>query len=217
MDLNKFTEKAQEAVVESQRLARQYSHSQIEPEHVLLALLRQEGGVVPTVVQKLGPDPRQIALRLEGELGRKPRVSGDVSQASLSREAAAALDQAEGEAAAMRDDYVSTEHILLGLLQSGANAARMLQAYGLSKDAVLRALAAVRGSQRVTSQQPESTYNALERYGRDLTQLARQNKLDPVIGRDEEIRRVIQILSRRTKNNPALVGDPGVGKTAIAE
>ncbi len=217
MNLNKFTEKAQEAVLAAQQLAQEHNHSQIEPEHLLLALLQQEGGVAPQVIQKLGPDPRQIAMSLQGELGRKPRVSGDVTQVGLSREAASALDQAEKEARAMRDEFVSTEHILLGLLQAGGNAARMLQAYGLTKDAVLRALISVRGSQRVTSQNPEGTYAALEKYGRDLTELARQNKLDPVIGRDEEIRRVIQILSRRTKNNPALVGDPGVGKTAIVE
>ncbi len=217
MNLNKFTEKAQEAVLAAQQLAQEHSHSQIESEHLLLALVRQEDGVVPQVIQKLGLDPRQLAMTLRGELDRKPRVSGDVSQVGLGREAAAVLDQAEKEARTMRDEFVSTEHILLGLLQSGGNAARMLQAYGITKDAVLRALVAVRGRQRVTSPTPESTYAALEKYGRDLTALARQGKLDPVIGRDEEIRRVIQILSRRTKNNPALVGDPGVGKTAIVE
>ncbi len=217
MDPNKFTEKLQEAVFESHRLAQESSHSQIDPEHLLLALLRQEGGVVPQVIQKLGPNPRQIVSALEGELSRKPRVHGDVSRIPMSNETSAVLTQAEKEAKAMRDDYISTEHVLLGLLGTGSNAARMLQTYGLTKDAVLRALAAIRGSQRVTSQTPEGTYDALEKYGRDLTELAQQNKLDPVIGRDEEIRRVIQILSRRTKNNPALVGEPGVGKTAIVE
>lgn len=218
MDFNKFTQKAQEAIVGAQSLAGEYSHSQVEPEHLLLALLRQSDGIVPQIVQKLGADPGEMALALEGELQRKPKVYGATAQVGLSRELARALDEAQKMAARMRDEYASTEHLLLALTGAhGGEAFRLLAAYGLTEDAILRALTNIRGSQRVTSQHPEVTYQALEKYGRDLTNLARDGKLDPVIGRDEEIRRVMQILSRRTKNNPVLVGDAGVGKTAIAE
>jgi ATP-dependent Clp protease ATP-binding subunit ClpB len=218
MDLNRFTQKAQEAIVDAQLLTGEYSHGQIEPEHLLLALLRQSDGIVPQIVQKLEADPNEMALALEGELGHKPKVYGATTQVGLSRELGRAADEAQKIAQRMRDDYVSTEHLLLALTgPHGGQASRFLAAYGISEDAVLRALTAIRGSQRVTSQQPEATFQALEKYGRDLTQLARQGKLDPVIGRDDEIRRVMQILSRRTKNNPVLVGDAGVGKTAIAE
>jgi len=218
MDLNKFTQKAQESIVGAQSLAGEYSHGQIEPEHLLLALLRQTDGIVPQIIQKLEGDPGDMALSLEGELQRKPKVYGATTQVGLSRELGRAIDEAEKIAKRMRDDYVSTEHLLLALAGShGGEASRFPAAYGIAEDAVLRALTAIRGSQRVTSQHPETTYQALEKYGRDLTQLARQGKLDPVIGRDDEIRRVMRILSRRTKNNPVLVGDAGVGKTAIAE
>jgi ATP-dependent Clp protease ATP-binding subunit ClpB len=218
MDLNKFTQKAQEAIASAQSLAGEYSHSQIEPEHLLLALLRQSDGIVPQIVQKLEADPGEMALSLEGELQRKPKVYGATAQVGLSRQLGHALDEAQKIANRMRDEYVSTEHVLLALTGAhGGEAARLLTAHGITEDAVLRALTAIRGSQRVTSQHPEATYQALEKYGRDLTQLARDGKLDPVIGRDEEIRRVMQILNRRTKNNPVLVGDAGVGKTAIAE
>jgi ATP-dependent Clp protease ATP-binding subunit ClpB len=218
MDLNRFTQKAQEAVVGAQSLAGEYSHGQIEPLHLLLALLRQSEGIVPQIVQKLEANPAEMALAVEGELQRKPKVHGATTQMGLSRELSRAMDEAEKIAKRMRDDYVSTEHLLLALAGShGGEAARFLAAYGITEDATLRALTAIRGSQRVTSQSPEATYQALEKYGRDLTQLARDGKLDPVIGRDDEIRRVMRILSRRTKNNPVLVGDAGVGKTAIAE
>jgi ATP-dependent Clp protease ATP-binding subunit ClpB len=218
MDLNKFTQKAQEAIASAQSLAGEYSHSQIEPEHLLLALLRQSDGIVPQIVQKLEGDPGEMALSLGGELQRKPKVYGTTAQVGLSRQLSRALDGAQKIADRMRDEYVSTEHLLLALSGAqGGEAARFLTAHGITEDAVLRALTAIRGSQRVTSQHPEATYQALEKYGRDLTQLARDGKLDPVIGRDEEIRRVMQILNRRTKNNPVLVGDAGVGKTAIAE
>jgi ATP-dependent Clp protease ATP-binding subunit ClpB len=213
MNLDKFTQKAQEAALDAQRLAGEYSHQQIEPDHLLLALLRQADGVVPQVVARLG-DANALTGQVEAALAGKPKVYGGNTQVALSRAAADVLNNAEREARTMRDDYTSTEHILLAL--DGA-----LRNYpagrGITRDAILKALTAIRGSQRVTSPNPESTFNALEKYGRDLTQQARQGKLDPVIGRDEEIRRVIQILSRRTKNNPALVGDPGVGKTAIVE
>ncbi len=218
MDLNKFTQKAQEATIAAQSLASEYSHGQIEPEHLLLALLRQSEGIVPQIVRKLEADPGQMVQGLEGELQRKHKVYGATAQVGLSRELSRTLEEAQKIAKRMHDDYVSTEHLLLALVGShGGEAARFLAAHGITEDAVLRALTGIRGSQRVTSQQPESTYQALEKYGRDLTQLARQGKLDPVIGRDDEIRRVMRILSRRTKNNPVMVGDAGVGKTAIAE
>jgi ATP-dependent Clp protease ATP-binding subunit ClpB len=218
MDLNKLTQKAQEAVVGAQSLAGEYSHGQIEPNHLLLALLRQSDGIVPRIIQKLGANPADMALAVEGELARKPKVHGATAQVGLSRELSRALEQAEKAAGRMRDEYVSTEHLLLALAgPDGGEASRFLNAKGITEDAILRALTAIRGSQRVTSQNPEATYQALERYGRDLTAQAREGKLDPVIGRDDEIRRVMRILSRRTKNNPVLVGDAGVGKTAIVE
>jgi ATP-dependent Clp protease ATP-binding subunit ClpB len=218
MDLNTFTKKAQEAVMAAQSLAGERSHGQIEPEHMLLSLLRQTDGIVPQIIQKLDVNPGEMALSLEGELERKPKVYGATAQTGLSRELGRAIDDATKIAKRMRDDYVSTEHLLLALAgTNGGEASRFLTAHGITEDAVMRALQAIRGSQRVTSQNPEATYQALEKYGRDLTQLARDGKLDPVIGRDDEIRRVMRILSRRTKNNPVLVGDAGVGKTAIAE
>lgn len=218
MDLNKFTQKAQEAILEAQSLAVRYNHSQIEPDHLLLALLRQSEGIVPQIVQKLEANPREIALSLEGQLNKKPKIRGAAAQVGMSRALRRVLDEAEQSAQRMRDEYASTEHLLLALTGAqGGEASRFLAAYGITQDAVLRALTAIRGGQRVTSQQPEATYQALEKYGRDITELARAGKLDPVIGRDEEIRRVMRILNRRTKNNPVLVGEAGVGKTAIAE
>ncbi len=218
MNLNKFTQKAQEAVMEAQSLAGEYSHSQIEPEHLLLALLRQSDGIVPQVIRKLDVNPHEMALSLEGELKKKPKIRGAAAQVGMSRQLGRTLKEAENAAQRMRDEYASTEHLLLALTGAqGEGAARFLAAHGVTEDAVLRALTSVRGSQRVTSQHPEATYQALEKYGRDMTQLARDGKLDPVIGRDEEIRRVMRILNRRTKNNPVLVGEAGVGKTAIAE
>ncbi|MFN3705346.1 MAG: ATP-dependent chaperone ClpB [Thermoflexales bacterium] len=224
MNLNKYTEKAQEALIDAQALAREYGQQVIEPEHLLLSLLRQDGGIVPPLIQAAGVNPSRLADLAEREVRAKPKVSGDVGDLRLSRELSQIADQAEKEAQQMRDDYVSTEHLLLALAdpqntRSGRTpvATRILNEHGLNRDTLLRALTQVRGNQRVTSQNPESTYQALEKYGRDLTRLAEQGKLDPVIGRDEEIRRVIQILSRRTKNNPVLIGEPGVGKTAIAE
>ncbi len=215
MDLNKYTQKSQEAVLDAQRLAREYNHPSIEPLHLLMALLRQEEGVVPAIVTRVAGSVQGLRDEVVNELERHPRVYGAAGEVGLSSPASAVLDAAERYARGMKDDYVSTEHILLALTESVEG--RRLDKYGLTKDAILKALASVRGSQRVTTQNPEETYQALEKYGRDLTALARQGKLDPVIGRDEEIRRVVQILSRRTKNNPALIGDPGVGKTAIVE
>ncbi|MGD2146368.1 MAG: ATP-dependent chaperone ClpB [Anaerolineae bacterium] len=218
MNLNKFTQKAQEAVVEAQSLADAFSHGQIDPGHLLLSLLQQADGIVPQLVGKLGVSPQDMALSLEGELSKRPRIRGEAAQVGMSRQLAQVLEEAEKAAQRMRDEYASTEHLLLALTGSrGGDTARFLSAHGITEDAVLRALASVRGSQRVTSQHPEATYQALEKYGRDLTQLAREGRLDPVIGRDDEIRRVMRILNRRTKNNPVLVGEAGVGKTAIAE
>jgi ATP-dependent Clp protease ATP-binding subunit ClpB len=216
MDLNRYTQKAQEAILQAQQLAQEMNHQNIEPGHLLLALLQQPEGVVPAIVVKVAGSVAGIRQDILDDLQRRPKVyGGSAAQVGLSRPAADTLQSAERYARGMQDDYVSTEHILLALTESGEG--KRLNQFGLGKDAILRALAEVRGSQRVTSQNPEDTYQALERYGRDLTATARQGKLDPVIGRDEEIRRVVQILSRRTKNNPALIGDPGVGKTAIVE
>ncbi len=218
MDMNRFTEKARDALVQAQSLAGEHSHGQIEGEHLLLALLRQSDGVVPLVVQGLGLQAGMLAQQLEGELAGKPQVYGGTAQVGLSRELQQSLQRAEKLAKEMHDDFVSTEHLLLALTEDRAgNVARLVQSFGLTKDAILRALTSIRGSQTVTSQTPESTYQALDKYGRDLIKLARQGKMDPVIGRDEEIRRVIQVLSRRTKNNPVLIGEPGTGKTAIVE
>jgi ATP-dependent Clp protease ATP-binding subunit ClpB len=218
MDLNRYTEKAQQAAVQAQSVAAELSHGQIEGEHLLLALLRQSDGVVPQIVQALGLQPEVLAQQVQRELNRKSKVYGGAAQVGLSRQLSQTLDRAEKIAGEMRDDFVSAEHLLLALSEERAGSvAQLLQNNGVTKDAILRALAGIRGSQRVTSQTPETTYQALERYGRDLTELARDGKLDPVIGRDQEIRRVIQVLSRRTKNNPVLIGEPGTGKTAIVE
>jgi len=217
INLNRYTQKAQEALAASQELARAASASQIELAHLLLALLRQEQGIVPQIVNKMGQDAARLVSETQSLVEALPKVQGP-AQVYFSRDVADALQAADDQAERMRDDYVSTEHLFLGCLtvakgQLGA----LLKGLGLTTEAVLQALSEVRGAQRVTDQHPEGKYQALEKYARDLTEDARQGKLDPVIGRDEEIRRVIQILSRRTKNNPVLVGEPGVGKTAIAE
>ncbi len=217
MDLNKYTQKAQEAIMSAQGLATEHSHGQIEPEHLLLALLRQSDGVVPQVIEKLGGNPLVVANAVERELHNKPQVYGAASRVAVSRTLDQIVQEAEKLARDMRDEFVSTEHLLLALASGQSPLYNFLAGYGINQDAILQALAQVRGSQRVTSQHPEGTYAALEKYGRDLTQLARTGKLDPVIGRDKEIRRLIQVLSRRTKNNPVLIGEAGVGKTAIAE
>ncbi len=216
-DTNRFTQKSQEALLGAQATAERNANSQVEPEHLLLALLDQTDGVVPQVLAKLNVAVGVIAQQTRAELGKLPRVSGDV-QLNLSPRLRTVLVRAHDELAQFGDEYVSTEHVLLSILQNAGGAAqRILQQAGLSRDALLMALREVRGTQRVTSPTPEGTYASLDKYGRDLTDLARRGKLDPVIGRDDEIRRVIQILSRRTKNNPVLIGEPGVGKTAIVE
>ncbi len=216
MNLDRFTQKAQEALMQSQQIAEDLNHQSIEQAHILLALVQQEEGVVPAIVTKISGSTAGLVSDLRQELEKRPKITGSgTGEVGLSRPAADVLQAAERYAKGMRDEYVSTEHILLALTESSEG--KRLAQYGLTKDAILRALNEVRGNQRVTSQNPEDSYQALEKYGRDLTAAARQGKLDPVIGRDEEIRRVVQILSRRSKNNPALIGDPGVGKTAIVE
>jgi ATP-dependent Clp protease ATP-binding subunit ClpB len=215
MDLNRYTQKSQEAILRAQQLAQDYNHQSIEPAHLLLALLQQEEGVVPAIVGKVAGSAQSLRNELTQELERRPKIHGSNADVGLAQTTSEVLKAAERYAKGMQDDYVSTEHIMLGLTDSIEG--KRLASFGLTKDAILNALKSVRGSQRVTSQNPESTYQALERYGRDFTGMARQGKLDPVIGRDEEIRHVVQILTRRTKNNPALIGEPGVGKTAIVE
>ncbi len=221
MDLNRLTEKAQDAIRQAQSLAQGHGHPQIDAEHLAVALLAQDGGVASRVVEKAGGNPAALVQRLQQALGRLPRVSGPgapAGQVYIAPRANEVLNAVETEAQRMKDEYVSVEHLLLALadLKDGA-LAEAFRAAGLTREKLLEATAAIRGGQRVTSPTPEGTYEALEKYGRDLTGLAQQGKLDPVIGRDEEIRRVIQILSRRTKNNPVLIGPPGVGKTAIVE
>jgi ATP-dependent Clp protease ATP-binding subunit ClpB len=217
-DTNRFTQKSQEAIVAAQNLAERNGNSQVEPEHLLLALLEQGDGVVPQVLSKMNVAVGAMAQQVRTELSRLPRVSGSGAQVGVSNRLRTVLVRAHDELSQFGDQYVSTEHLLLALLaHAGGAAQRILQQAGITRDNLLAALREVRGTQRVTSPTPEGTYAALEQYGRDLTDLARRGKLDPVIGRDEEIRRVIQILSRRTKNNPVLIGEPGVGKTAIVE
>jgi ATP-dependent Clp protease ATP-binding subunit ClpB len=215
MNLDRFTQKAQEAVLSAQQMTMELNHQSIEPVHLLLALVVQPDGVVPAVVTKIAGSTQALREELEKDLQNRPKVYGSNTQVGLSRAAADVLAAAERFAKGMQDEYVSAEHILLGLTESSEK--KRLEQYGLTRDAILKALVEVRGNQRVTSQNPETTYQSLEKYGRDLTAAARQGKLDPVVGRDEEIRRTVQILSRRTKNNPALIGEPGVGKTAIVE
>ena len=214
MDINKFTQKAQEALLSAESAARDMNHQAIEPDHLLFALLQQSGSSVPAVITQIAGSTQALLQELRADLEKRPKLYG-AGQTGLSSTALSALDAAQRYAKGMGDEFTSTEHILLGLTDTPEK--QRLDAYGITKDAVLKALRGIRGSQSVTSQTPESTYQALEKYGRDLTALARQGKLDPVIGRDEEIRRTIEILSRRTKNNPALIGEPGVGKTAIVE
>jgi ATP-dependent Clp protease ATP-binding subunit ClpB len=217
MNFEKLTRKAQEALQATKELAEQRDQQVLEPEHLLYVLLSDAEGVVFPVVQRLGLSPRALRDQVDELIARLPKVYGSSAESSASRGFVNVLDAAEAEAAALHDDYTSTEHLLLALSQAPGSAGHLLRRNDVTKDGILRVLVEVRGSQRVTSADPESTYQALEKYGRDLTQLARAGKLDPVIGRDDEVRRVIQVLSRRTKNNPVLIGEPGVGKTAIVE
>ncbi|MEW5723038.1 MAG: AAA family ATPase, partial [Thermodesulfobacteriota bacterium] len=217
MRFDKMTLKSQEAVAEAQKIAENRGHQGIEPLHLAKALLEQREGIVRPIIQKLGPQPGALLARLESELNRLPQVQG-AGQSYMGTELRKVFDIALAEAEKMHDEYVSTEHLLLAVLAVSDNpAARVFLDQGVTRDGVFKALVDLRGAQRVTDQNPEDKYQALEKFARDLTDMARQGKLDPVIGRDEEIRRVIQVLSRRTKNNPVLIGEPGVGKTAIAE
>jgi len=217
MDLDKFTIKAQEALNESAVIAQKNDHSQVEAEHLLLALLRQENGIVTPIIERIGGNVLSLTGDTEALVKNAPKVFGEAAQVFFTPALSKILAKAEVEASALKDEYVSTEHILIALASSEGKAAALLKKAGVSKDAILGALKAVRGNARVTDQNPEEKYQVLDRYCRDLTALARQEKLDPVIGRDEEIRRTMQVLSRRTKNNPVLIGEPGVGKTAIVE
>jgi ATP-dependent Clp protease ATP-binding subunit ClpB len=219
MQLDKLTIKSQEALAEAQRVAHGYSHQAVDCEHLLLALLGQGESLVPELLEKIGVPVSKLQPDVEQELARRHKVQGTSSaDLYLSNELKKALDAAQSEAGKLKDDYISTEHLLLGILDAGGSALKQIfKTHGLKRDVMLKALADLRGNQRVTDQTPEGKFQALEKYGRDLTALAKQGKIDPVIGRDEEIRRVMQVLTRRTKNNPVLIGEPGVGKTAIAE
>ncbi|HEX9412786.1 MAG TPA: Clp protease N-terminal domain-containing protein, partial [Ktedonobacterales bacterium] len=219
MNANLFTEKAREAVSAAQELAERHHNAELEPEHLLLALVDQADGIVPRIFVRLGADTREVAQALDRAIAQFPTVSGATAQLSVSSRLRRVLERAQEEMRYLKDEYLSTEHLLLAMAdpQVGGAVARILRDHRLTRDAIYQALIEVRGHQRVTTPTPEATYEALEKYGRDLTAMARQGKLDPVIGRDEEVRRVIQVLSRRTKNNPVLIGEPGVGKTAIVE
>src|SRR5438270_9330469 len=217
MKIERFTDKAREAISEAAEIAKQHSNGQIEVEHLLDALLTQESGVVQQIIQKVGGNLAEAKRMVESDIERMPRVYGG-SEPGLSSRLRKELEDAWREMSNFKDEYLSVEHLLLAMFGTDDEAARrVLRAAGLTRDNVLQALTSIRGSQRVTDQNPEGKYQALEKYGRNLTELARQGKLHPVIGSDEEIRRVIQVLSRRTKNNPVLIGEPGVGKTAIVE
>ena len=222
MDMNRLTQKGQEALHEAQAIAVQRGHGEVDVEHLLLALVRQEGGLIPRLLERMNRPADVVARELERELDKRPSVRGpglEPGRLAVTQALQQMLVDAEKEARRLKDEYISVEHLLLAILaHSGRSpAGRILSALGISRDGFLAALTQVRGNQRVQSANPEATYEALQRYGRDLVQLARDNKMDPVIGRDGEIRRVVRILSRKTKNNPVLIGEPGVGKTAVVE
>ncbi len=217
LDINKFTIKAQEAIQKSQKLAGDFNHQQMEPEHLLSVLLQDETGLAKSVLIKLGVPSDNIQSQLQEAIDKFPKVTGGISQVYISNELNQVLDKSWDEAQQLKDEYVSIEHMLLAIADSQSKSGQVLREQGVSRDNILKVLQDIRGGQRVTDQSPEDKYQALKRYARDLNDLARKGKLDPVIGRDEEVRRVLQVLSRRTKNNPVLIGEPGVGKTAIAE
>ena len=221
MDLNRLTEKSQQALSEAQSIAVRLGHTEVDGEHLLLALLTQPEGLVPRLISQAGGEPNRLAADMEADLAGRPSVSGpgvSPGEIRVTQRLARLLDTAEREATRLKDEYVSVEHLIIAFLGEADTAAKQaLTDQGITRDRFLESLTAIRGNQRVTSATPESAYEALEKYGRDLVVDARSGKLDPVIGRDAEIRRAIQILSRKTKNNPVLIGDPGVGKTAIVE
>ncbi len=215
---NKLTVKSQEALQAAVEIAANYGNNQIEPEHLLAALIQDPEGVATSVLRKLGVNIDQLRIRVTGALEKLPKVTGTAGANQFpSNELNKLFDVARREAESLKDEYISTEHLLLAFLDGNTASSRLLKDQGVTKNGVLSALQSVRGTQRVTDPNAEERYQSLEKYGRDLTDLARKGKLDPVIGREEEIRRVMQVLSRRTKNNPVLIGDPGVGKTAIVE
>jgi len=218
MKWDRFTIKAQEAIQRTQEIAQNKNHQEITPEHLLLALLEDEEGVANSILKNLGVSRGELINQVNSYLDKLPKVFGGETQLYISPNLKKILNRAREEASNLKDEYISAEHLFLALSQAtDSSAGQILQNFGVTRDNILKALVTIRGSQRVTDQNPEDKYQALERFTRDLTQLASQGKLDPVIGRDNEIRRVIQILSRRTKNNPVLIGEPGVGKTAIVE
>src|SRR5580765_3427157 len=220
MRIDKYTQKMQEALQNAQDLASQANHPEITNEHFLSALLDQGEGITRPLLEKIGANVDQLRERLRSELDSRPKIHGAAADLRVSNELRTVLDNAEKEMSKLKDEFTSAEHYLLalaGVPQSGIPAAKLLKDLGGTRDKLMQGLQQVRGSQRVTDQNPEGKFQALEKYGRDLTELARRGKIDPVIGRDNEIRRVMQVLSRRTKNNPVLIGDPGVGKTAIVE
>src|SRR5438445_1461555 len=212
---DKFTVKAQEAVQRANELASEHGNPELAPVHLLAALVEDREGIVAPVLEKIGIGPQAVLSDTYKEIERLPKVSGGALQPTMSNTLNQLLDQAFKEASNFKDEYVSTEHLLLAATHLKDAAQQILKSHGATYEAILKALTVVRGSQKVTDQNPEAKYQALERYARDLTEQARRGKLDPVIGRDEEVRRVVQVLSRRTKNNPVLIGEPGVGKTAI--
>ncbi|HDQ14973.1 MAG TPA: ATP-dependent chaperone ClpB [Sediminispirochaeta sp.] len=217
MRYDKMTLKAQEALQESDSLVTKYNHGNVDVEHYMMVLLNQDDGVIPPLLDRIGVNREALSADVEKVLKEKPRVYGSTAQVSISPELANVLRQAELEADSLKDDYISSEHILLAILGQESRLSELLKRHGVNRGAVMSAMKEIRGNQRVTDQNPEGRYQALDKYCQDLTGLARKEKMDPVIGRDEEIRRVMQVLSRRTKNNPVLIGEPGVGKTAIAE
>ncbi|KZK73732.1 MAG: chaperone protein ClpB [Pelodictyon luteolum] len=217
-DPNRFTIKAQEALQAAASSASSRQHQQVEPEHLLLAMLEDRQGMAVQIAQKLEVSPETLAAALDRELERAPKVTGaSASGQYMSQNLGKVFDAALKEAEGLKDEYISSEHLLIAMSETGGTASRLLRDAGITRDAILKVLASIRGTQRVTSQSAEETYNSLKKYSRNLNDQARKGKLDPVIGRDDEIRRVLQILSRRTKNNPVLIGEPGVGKTAIVE
>jgi ATP-dependent Clp protease ATP-binding subunit ClpB len=218
INFNKFTIKSQEAIQAAGEIASSYGNQQIEPEHVLAAIIQSNESVAVSIIQKIGVEIDTLRIKVSGLIGKLPKVSlSGAANQYLSQDLATVLDGSFKAASQLKDEYVSVEHILIALSESKGECGKLLGEYGINRDEILTALRDIRGTQRVTGSDPEDTYQSLKKYGRDLNALARQGKLDPVIGREDEIRRVLQVLSRRTKNNPVLVGEPGVGKTAIAE
>jgi len=217
MRFDTFTIKAQELIQNAQQAATDHNHQQIEPEHLLFAMFREPEGIAKSILRKLGVSPGAVAQEVAMALEKLPKISGAV-EVYISRRTKPVLDAAFKEASKMKDQYVGIEHILLSIVdEKTGDASSILARNGVTRESILKVLMDIRGSQSITDQNPEEKYQALEKFSRDLTELARMGKLDPVIGRDEEIRRIVQVLSRRTKNNPVLIGEPGVGKTAIVE